>query len=66
MKKSTLALTVLDIAKQRPLQDLLYPFDTLVGMDMWLCRNGNVQVTERGIDRVRDQQSNIASLSRQP
>ena len=65
MKKSTLALKVLDLVKQSLLQDMLYPFDTLV-IEMWLCRHENVQVMERGINRVRDQQSNITSLSRQP
>lgn len=34
MKKSTLALNVLDIVKQRSLQNLLYPFDTLVEIEM--------------------------------
>ena len=32
MKKSTLALNVLDLVKQSPLRDLLYSFDTLVDM----------------------------------
>ena len=65
MKKSTLALNVLDLVKQSLLQDMLYPFDTLA-MEMWLRRHENVQITERGINRVRDQQSNITSLSGQP